>query len=553
MLGAMSGCAGHPVRDVSTAGLARAERDYIAVRSLRDSIDIARARGVDRGPSRAVLDASERRFAAELARVRGMVSAVDSASLARADRRALSTMVLALDAGLADDDAGAASDSGISKADCDAPPKAGGIWAGDTAAARALGHHVYDCYGRAAEHVVVDGDTIDRLTVLERIADATDPARRQQLFLALAPMWRQVNGDDDTNSPYRALLRMRAVRGAPGSDSPLERAADIGVEPATLDRWLVTILDAWRAATPDSLIEPWDYYYLAADADRRLAARIPRDSLLPLTLRYYKTLGADVPALSVHFDLAPRPGKTPVANTTFGSRGHADGVQWVRSESWVFATYETGGLGNLDELVHETGHAIHLAAIQERPAYEDWPDSDPMTEAIAEIAALNVYEPAWQSRFLGDSVTTAVATRARYASIVMDIAWALFELRLHDDPAADPNQVWTDITSRYLHIAPHPTLSWWAMRGQLIDAPGYMMNYALGAVIVAAVRERIRVVHGPFVTGDPTWYPWLSAHLLRYGLARPTRDVLREFLGGPLRVDPLLKDLARMQGTAAAR
>ena len=30
------------------------------------------------------------------------------------------------------------------------------------------------------------------------------------------------------------------------------------------------------------------------------------------------------------------------------------------------------------------------------------------------------------------------------------------------------------------------------MRGQLVDAPGYMLNYAAGAVLIAAIRERIR-------------------------------------------------------------
>jgi hypothetical protein len=424
---------------------------------------------------------------------------------------------------------------------------------GDTIAANAYRRHVYDCFGRAAKAVVAGNDTVDRLTILDRITETPDAAERKRLFLALAPVWRTVNGDDGGRSPYRKLLLFGADQDPETNPSPLDRAADIGVGPATLERWLVAILDAWRTATPDSAVEPWDYFYVAAAADRMLDAHIPRDSLLPLTIGYYHTLGADIPALGVHYDLAPHPGKTPVANTAFGSRGHEADGQWIPSESWVFATYETGGLGNLDELVHETGHAIHLAAIHERPEYVDWPDSDPLTEAIADIPALSVYEPAWQFHFLGDSVSTPVATRAKYASIMLDIAWALFEVRLHDHPDADPNEVWAAITSRYLHIAPHPEWSWWAIRGQLIEAPGYMMNYALGAVIVTAIRERVAAVHGQFATGDPSWYAWLSAHLLRFGLARSTHDVLPELLGGPLDDAPLLRDLGRMRPASATR
>ena len=48
------------------------------------------------------------------------------------------------------------------------------------------------------------------------------------------------------------------------------------------------------------------------------------------------------------------------------------------------------------------------------------------------------------------------------------------------------------ITQRYLHVKPHPELAWWAVRVQLVDKPGYMVNYGLGAVITADIRQRIR-------------------------------------------------------------
>ncbi len=535
----------------SSVQLTNLETSYTALRSLRDTLGITRARGLIQTPSGESLSAGDLRFLAARSAVARQLAEIETTHLRSGDRAALTILSRTLTTDLAGNPD--ARDSSPVLTSCAPGAAPASIAPGDTTAANAYRRHIYDCFGRAASFVAAGNDTVDRLTILGRIADTPDAAERQRLFLALRPMWRTVNGDDGARSPYRTLLLFGADQDPETNPSPLDRAADIGVGPATVERWLVAILDAWRTATPDSAVEPWDYYYLAAAADRQLDARIPRDSLLPITIRYYKTLGADVPALGVHYDLAPHPGKTPVANTDFGSRGHEADGRWIPSESWVFATYETGGLDNLDELVHETGHAIHLAAIHERPEYVDWPDSDPLTEAIADIPALNVFEPAWQYHFLGDSVSTPVATRTKYASIMLDIAWALFEVRLHDHPDADPNEVWAAITSHYLHIAPHPEWSWWAMRGQLIDAPGYMMNYALGAVIVTAIRERITAVHGPFATGDPSWYPWLYAHLLRFGLARSTRDVLPELLGGPLTDAPLLRDLARMRPASAAR
>ena len=91
---------------------------------------------------------------------------------------------------------------------------------------------------------------------------------------------------------------------------------------------------------------------------------------------------------------------------------------------------------------------------------------------MADVAALDVYEPAWQQRWLGDSVPLAEGLRARYGGIVMDVAWALFEVRMLREPGADPNAVWTDAHRR---LPPHPAASrscpggpcaasWWMRR-----------------------------------------------------------------------------------------
>jgi hypothetical protein len=90
------------------------------------------------------------------------------------------------------------------------------------------------------------------------------------------------------------------------------------------------------------------------------------------------------------------------------------------------------------------------------------------------------------------------------------------------------------------------------MRGQLIDAPGYMMNYAIGAMLIAAIRDRIRTRHGPFVTGDRSWYGWVSPRLYRFGLERPTRAVVEAFLGGPVSPAAILADMARMRPSPEA-
>jgi hypothetical protein len=95
-----------------------------------------------------------------------------------------------------------------------------------------------------------------------------------------------------------------------------------------------------------------------------------------------------------------------------------------------------GGLDELSEPIHESGHMIHIAAIDTRPAFEDWPDGDPFIEAIADLAVLDTAGPAWRTHRLATSVPADLSPRCRYADVMLDTCWAVVEIRLHVDPAA---------------------------------------------------------------------------------------------------------------------
>ncbi|HTS88797.1 MAG TPA: hypothetical protein VMG41_09930 [Gemmatimonadales bacterium] len=423
--------------------------------------------------------------------------------------------------------------------------------AGDSTAdhgpAKVLADSLIDRYGRAAELIVVDGDTLNRLAILGKLGTTGDRERRERLFRALEPVWQSVNGDDAPDSPFRRLVSLRLAAWADRSSPVDAKGPAFGLQSAELETWLVLALKRWRATMPDTLLEPWDWYYLTGLMSRRLSRRAPTVAdIRRVNDGYYRAMGADPTRLRIHYDLDPRPGKYPVAFTDFGVRNRIIDGRRVAGDPWVFASYQSGGIDNLAELLHESGHAIDIAAIWTRPAYLDWPDNDTFTEAIADLPAMELYEPGWQQRFLGDSVPLATALRAKYAGIVFDMAWALFEIRLYHAPGQDPNLVWTSITRDYLGIRPHPEWSWWAMRGQLLDGPGYLVNYALGAYLVADLRAAITRARGAQAWVDPGMYAWLSAHLYRFGAARPSRTVLESLLGRPLRPDALLKDLARV-------
>jgi len=64
-------------------------------------------------------------------------------------------------------------------------------------------------------------------------------------------------------------------------------------------------------------------------------------------------------------------------------------------------------------------------------------------------------------------------------------------------------------------------------------------------MLIAAIRARTRELHGPVSTGDTTWYGWIAPRLFRFGLERPSREVIEEFLGGPVTPAAILADMRR--------
>lgn len=537
---AASGCAGPAARP--RAELAQAEQLFDSVRFLRDQLDVTRSRAAERSAHGVPVADLVREYEAARNDLERRLAALPATRLDSADRRALEIMREVAARSLRPDDGGSTVARSAARPACRYDPASLGAGQGglDSLAAR-----VFACYGEAARRIVVGSDTLDRLSILGLLGDTEDRAARERLFRALQPVWASVNGDDGAGSPYREMVRLRRARWAADSTPMAARAASFGLPAAEAERWLRAGLEAWRAALPDTVLEPWDYYHLAGAPGRRFRRAVPLDSLLPVNHRFYRSLGADPEILGIRYDIAPRDGKYPIAFTTFGARRVAR-TGSTRSEPWVFASYRLGGFDNLAELLHETGHGIHIAAINVRPALHDWPDADPFTEGVADLATLELYEPAWQRAYLGDSVPLAPSLYAKYGGVMLDMAWALFEIVVHQPGAPSPNAVWTDLTSRYLRIRPHPELSWWAMRGQLIESPGYMLNYALGAFLVADLRAALRARHAPLAAGDPSWYGLVSGELLRYGAAVPARQVVRRFLGRDPAPGALLADLARI-------
>jgi hypothetical protein len=485
--------------------------------------------GLDRAGWRARFDQSLGALEAALARI-------DETRLLARDKRALASMR-----------SGVAWRTGASMAptgDCANAART-------DASAHDLSVALYACFSSVGDAIEFEGRTYSRVAALQLLERLEEPDRRRALFMAMAPLWRAVNADNAPSSPYRRLILAEAAR---ARDNVANAEASLGLTPGSGERWLERALEAWRTAAPaGETIEPWDFRYAYARGARIVHECAPRERLAGANARFFADLGADLGRLHIIQDIDARPGMSPVDYTDFVRMGRRVGAAWRPAVTHVSVLLQEGGLGAAGELAHEFGHAAHFSAIR-APASLALPDDMSMpTEAFADITGWSVYDPAWQQKYLGCAASAADGLRARLGFAILDIAWGLFEIRMARAPESDPNRVWTEITAPYLDIAPHPELSWWAVRGQLVDDPGYMINYALGAFATADLRGRIRADIGPFDGGNHRWYAYVSRRLFRQGGERPPHLLLRRFLGRPVSPAPMLAEIARVGASRPTR
>ena len=256
------------------------------------------------------------------------------------------------------------------------------------------------CYREIGNQLKFENGTIDRGGALGMLYDLEEPARRKALFDAFLPLWAALNGNNEPDSPYRRLIKLAAAAEATNGSGVEAAARAIGVTVPDVERWLVQILEAWRDATGPEMVEPWDYRYAVGEANRKLKSSFPGGDIVTVDHRFYADLGVDLDALGVVYDIKSRPDKSPLAYTDFLKRGKYVDGEWQKTIAFVVGRYEDGDLGSLNELVHENGHAVHISAIRNRPAYTDWTDTL-FTEAFADVPSWSVYEPAWQKKYLG--------------------------------------------------------------------------------------------------------------------------------------------------------
>ena len=261
------------------------ESSFLELRELGDRIRTREARAEDATPERTAYPALQSAVAALLPDSAGASAEAMRSAFARGEM----------------DLPPAPSADGASVSGCEKAP------ARDAPLA-ALRSWTYACYGLAANAIAIDGRVTDRLTLLADMARSPDPARRRHLLEAMQPMFRTINGDGGEQSPFRRMQPMVAAEWRAGGSPVADNLRALGLDEAQLEPWLVAVLQAWSELTTGDDLEPWDYEYAGNPVERQLGARVPLGRLREINDAFHASLGADIAALNIHYDIERRPG-----------------------------------------------------------------------------------------------------------------------------------------------------------------------------------------------------------------------------------------------------
>ena len=178
----------------------------------------------------------------------------------------------------------------------------------------------------------------------------------------------------------------------------------LGLSAGAGERWLEQALAAWGRVQAAGTLEPWDFRYSVSRAARDVQACA--HNLQEANARFFGDLGADLARLQVIVDVDARPDKAPVDYTDFARIGRPEGSAWRPAIPRVSIHLGEEGLGSANELAHESGHAVHYAAIRARPSLQMPDDLSLAAESFADITGWSVFSPVWQQKYFGCSSTT---------------------------------------------------------------------------------------------------------------------------------------------------
>ena len=316
---------------------------------------------------------------------------------------------------------------------------------------------LYRRYGEAAESIRFGGETIDRLTVLGRLATEPDPddapgavrgagaglARRRRRRRRRAAR----TGGCSARAPRAGPSTARRSRRTPSAlgpragiargDAPLDPRGVAGGRSGPGRHRAVGLLVRRSGPLPDGSTGSVPADRLQVD-QRRVPGGARRGSARPRDLATTSCRGPAVRRSRSRSRLGMGAWAADQPPTVRGRRGRRGSSR--RTRRAASATCSSCSTRAATRCTWpRSGRA--------RPSSTSRRRVPPILEGTADVLGWDVDEPAWQRRWLGEAAEPREALLSRYGAVMLDICWALFEIELHRHPERRPNDVWTEVTA----------------------------------------------------------------------------------------------------------
>ena len=288
-------------------------------------------------------------------------------------------------------------------------------------------------------------------------------------------------------------------------------------------------LDSFKSLANIGEFHEWDAPYgfrKISDQFNDDANTAKRTHLLEATLA---GMGFKLKALPIYYDSAMGPGGDN-APSIYPVHFPGDIRLLIgRSGRWL----------TLEKLFGLTGRALYATQIDQRDYLLARPSSPCLEAAADAFFGSLVGSDAWLRKYaaLPDPQVlelTSLQEFHRLYEVRLLLLKAAFEYALYQNPAADLNQVYRDLSQKYLLFSPPPEVYPWAADPDYIFSPGHKADDLFGACIAAQLYQFLIKKYGSVLDNQRT-RDFLTQNIFRPGARDDWHDLLSRATGEKLR------------------
>ena len=284
--------------------------------------------------------------------------------------------------------------------------------------------------------------------------------------------------------------------------------------------------------------EIWDLSYAYKNINSKIDEYFPVDSQMKYIKNSLKDIGFDIDKLPIYFDLDSRDGKSQFA--------YAFTIK-APSDMRVLANL-TDGIQSTRTLMHEIGHALHSAFIQQDKALFSNSMIDGIwAEAMAQTLAAFLNDKEWLTTYahVPESIADAYLSAKKESDIIYlrtTLMRLQFEFEAYQNPQRDLNSVYWDLFEKYMMLPRHDDIYPWASIIHYTTHPVYLHNY-LYADMIAAQNIAFLDDNYEGMVGKRTTKSFLVQNYFRFGAKYDWRELLKRGTDSELKNQYLISSL----------